>query len=118
MVSAAPYSITKWADTWHMEELFAGHGGVSAQDAWFSAGADLEMASLDHVAFAGGTLDLYKAFDQVCQPLLVAIFLLAGFFIDVLAEPFFMAVAPVAVLLLLLYLISVLYLISLLYLIS
>ena len=80
--------VQPWVEELFLSEMFAGKPGISAQDAWYGASADFELAHLQDTAYAGDTLDLYKCFDQVCKPLLTSILLLAGFPKGVMAAYF------------------------------
>eukprot|EP00973_Karenia_brevis_P090512 12402933-Karenia_brevis.AAC.1 len=58
--------------------MFAGRPGAGAQDAWYLASLDLEQSQLLHADFIGGTLDLFKCFDQIVRLLLYVILIVAG----------------------------------------
>eukprot|EP00973_Karenia_brevis_P080867 11218282-Karenia_brevis.AAC.1 len=64
--------------------MFAGKPGVGAEDAWFMAALDLEEAAVTKQAYIGGTLDLFKCFDQVVRPLLYLILGISGVPVPVL----------------------------------
>ena len=72
-------NLEDWASAWHLPEMFAGRPGAVATDAWYITAAELEFAQLEGSRYAGGTVDMYKCFNQVNKHLLTKILLLAGF---------------------------------------
>ena len=74
-----------WMDTWQLPEMHAGFKQVGAEDAWYSTGLDLEHARLNDLPAVGGSLDLYKCFDQIIRPMLYAVLAISGIPINVLA---------------------------------
>eukprot|EP00973_Karenia_brevis_P059889 8336919-Karenia_brevis.AAC.1 len=70
--------LQQWIDGWRMPCMFGGMPGVGAEDAWYLTAMTAELDLLEHNPHIGGTLDLYKCFDQVVRPLFYTILLLAG----------------------------------------
>eukprot|EP00973_Karenia_brevis_P028258 3893708-Karenia_brevis.AAC.1 len=58
--------------------MFGGMPGIGSEDAWYLTALQAEHDILHQVPFVGGTLDLYKCFDQVLRPLLYIVLLLSG----------------------------------------
>eukprot|EP00973_Karenia_brevis_P008687 1175018-Karenia_brevis.AAC.1 len=58
--------------------MFGGMEGVGAEDAWYSTALEKELSVLEDCPFVGGSLDLFKCFDQIIRPLLYVILLLSG----------------------------------------
>eukprot|EP00973_Karenia_brevis_P018192 2498469-Karenia_brevis.AAC.1 len=58
-------NLGKWISSWQTTEMFAGRPGAGAQDAWYLAALDLEQAQVLDADYVGGTLDLFKCFDQI-----------------------------------------------------
>jgi ribonuclease HI len=54
-----------WIDTWDCPELNSGVPGKGAQDAWYNTALRVELARLSDHLIAGGSIDVYKCFDQV-----------------------------------------------------
>ena len=68
-----------WIDTWATNTMFAGRKGASADERWYLTSIDVDEAIGTNQKLVGGTMDLYKCFDQVCRPLLYTMLVLAGF---------------------------------------
>eukprot|EP00973_Karenia_brevis_P054498 7573907-Karenia_brevis.AAC.1 len=58
--------------------MFGGVPGVGADDAWYLTSLQAESDLLDGTHHIGGTLDLYKCFDQIARPLFYFVLLIAG----------------------------------------
>eukprot|EP00973_Karenia_brevis_P020205 2773056-Karenia_brevis.AAC.1 len=58
--------------------MYGGMPGVGAEDAFYTTALDKELCILQGQPFVGGSLDLYKCFDQIIRPLLYAILLISG----------------------------------------
>ena len=52
-----------WIDSWKLNELFSGFGGVSAEDAWYLFALEAEHSKLIDATMVGGTIDLFNCFD-------------------------------------------------------
>lgn len=77
--------LATWSSKWYLKDMFAGVSGASALDAGYLTALEHEHHALTHTNFCGGTLDLFKCFDQVQKPLLTSLLLLACFPVQVLA---------------------------------
>ena len=71
------HSLQPWVKEWCTANTFAGVPLMGADDAWWTAGIQLEHDRLNSVPFAGASADIQKCFDQVVRPLLYALALLA-----------------------------------------
>ena len=71
--------LDEWASLWLPDCSFAGTIGMAAEDAWYGTALQLEKAMVDKRKLVGGSLDLFKCFDQVPRPLLYCLLLHAGF---------------------------------------
>eukprot|EP00973_Karenia_brevis_P037047 5107313-Karenia_brevis.AAC.1 len=58
--------------------MFGGLPGVGADDAFYTTALEKELCIIENRPFVGGSLGLYKCFDQVLRPLLYVILLIAG----------------------------------------
>ena len=67
-----------WIEKWVPAQAYAGTLGVGAEDAWYLSSIELEHSILQGQKMVGGTLDLFKCFDQISRPLLYSLFALAG----------------------------------------
>ena len=67
-----------WIRTWDDIALNAGVPGKSASDAWHATALDLEYAQLHGLAVAGGSLDIFKCFDQLNRDLILDLAAQAG----------------------------------------
>ena len=65
-------------DAWDDVGLNAGVPGKSATDAWHATALDIEFAQTKGLAFAGGSLDIYKCFDQLNRDLIYRLAARAG----------------------------------------
>eukprot|EP00973_Karenia_brevis_P093384 12417085-Karenia_brevis.AAC.1 len=72
-----PY-LRPWINSWKLDCMFGGMEGVGADDAWYTTALDKEFCVLSGKPFIGGSVDLFKCFDQIVRPLLYAVLLLAG----------------------------------------
>ncbi len=70
--------LTEWIDTWDHPALNAGVPGKGAQDAWMRTALNLEHNKLQAKQTAGGSIDVFKCFDQVNRPLIAELALEAG----------------------------------------
>eukprot|EP00973_Karenia_brevis_P059463 8278657-Karenia_brevis.AAC.1 len=58
--------------------MFGGMEGVGAEDAWYTTSLEKELCVVQDKPFVGGSVDLFKCFDQVLRPLLYLILLISG----------------------------------------
>ena len=68
-----------WISTWALPSIFGGIQGVGSSEAWYATAVDVEWAMTHNIPIIGGTLDLYKCFDQILRPLLYVVLRLSGF---------------------------------------
>ena len=59
--------LSHWVEPWRHEAMFAGMPGISADDAWFLTAMDIEYAQIAPIPFIGGSVGLFKCFDQVIR---------------------------------------------------
>eukprot|EP00973_Karenia_brevis_P084253 11692159-Karenia_brevis.AAC.1 len=64
--------------------MHAGVPGSGADDAWFNTSLMLEDCYIQNIAAIGGSVDIFKCFDQIIRLLVYVILLLSGFPIKVL----------------------------------
>eukprot|EP00969_Alexandrium_andersonii_P022200 971407-Alexandrium_andersonii.AAC.1 len=70
--------MSSWINGWTPACAFAGVAGRGAQDAWYGLAARCEQALLGGRSVTSTSVDVYKAFDQVCRPLVYCAMLKAG----------------------------------------
>eukprot|EP00973_Karenia_brevis_P063924 8885441-Karenia_brevis.AAC.1 len=58
--------------------MFGGIEGVGADDAWYLTSLEKEYCCLTDCPYVGGSVDLYKCFDQIIRPMLYVVLLFAG----------------------------------------
>ena len=59
-----------WIQAWDDDAIHAGTPGKGAADAWMNTAIDLEEAKAKLQKIAGGSIDVYKCFDQLNKPLI------------------------------------------------
>eukprot|EP00973_Karenia_brevis_P012655 1716889-Karenia_brevis.AAC.1 len=59
-----------WIHSWQLDCMYGGMEGVGAEDAWYTTALEKELSIIENRAFVGGSLDLFKCFDQIIRPLL------------------------------------------------
>ena len=70
--------LRKWIATWDCPELNSGVSGKGAQDARMNTALQLELAQLSDKLVAGGSVDVYKCFDQINRQLILLLAIKAG----------------------------------------
>ncbi len=70
--------LQEWVQTWADEAMHAGIPGVGAEDAWYITALDLEQLRLHNVQVSGGSIDVFKCFDQILRPLVIELARQAG----------------------------------------
>ena len=70
--------LTDWIKDWDVPELYAGTPGKGAQDAWLNTALQMELAHLSNEQISGGSVDVYKCFDQVNRELVYEVAKEAG----------------------------------------
>ncbi len=70
--------MTDWVDTWDHEALHAGVPGKGALDAWLKTALIVEHNTVNGYHTAGGSIDIYKCFDQINRKLIYKLALRAG----------------------------------------
>ena len=68
-----------WVKTWAAPQQYAGTIGGGAEAEWMKLGVQLEGATLRRKEVACTALDIFKAFDQVCRPVVYVGLARAGF---------------------------------------
>ena len=58
--------------------MFGGVQSAGPSEAWYCTSPEIELALLSNMPLIGGTLDLFKCFDQILRSLLYAVLRLAG----------------------------------------
>ena len=58
--------------------MYAGVPGAGAEEAWYRTQLDMEIKKLTGAHLTAGSLDVYKCFDQVVRPLVIALARVAG----------------------------------------
>ncbi len=59
-----------WVKTWDEEAIHAGTPGKGAFDGWHKTALDIEFARAHNLLVAGGSIDVYKCFDQINRSLI------------------------------------------------
>ena len=72
------HDLAPWAESWGMEEMYAGVGTNGAEDAWMDLGILVELWQLSGTPFAGGATDIVKCFDQIDRDLLYQLARIGG----------------------------------------
>ncbi len=67
-----------WIQLWDEEAILAGVPGKGATDGWYKTALILEQARANNLLFAGGSVDIYKCFDQLNRQLVYALAKQAG----------------------------------------
>jgi ribonuclease HI len=80
-------NIEDWVELWDDPALHV-IGGKGALDAWFNKALSIEAAKLEGIHIAGGSVDVYKCFDQVNRELLFLLAQQAGMPMRIL-RPYF-----------------------------
>eukprot|EP00973_Karenia_brevis_P065461 9095735-Karenia_brevis.AAC.1 len=68
-----------WIRRWQLPTMHAGVPGSGAEDAWYMTGVHIEHSRVHNKHVIGGTLDIYKCFDQIVRPLLYFQLRMGGF---------------------------------------
>ncbi len=63
-------NLEDWVRKWQDEKMFAGVPGVGAAEAWYTMALLFEGLRLKGIKVSGGTIDVYKCFDQLLRPLI------------------------------------------------
>ena len=66
-------NLTAWIQRWDDQALNAGVPGKGAVDAWHTTALDIEFARANNINLAGGSIDIYKCFDQLNQSQIFAL---------------------------------------------
>ena len=77
-----------WIATWDNKYIKSGVPGKGAQDAWLQTALQLELDNLTGLETAGGSVDIYKCFDQINRKLVLRLATEAGMPLRIL-EPYF-----------------------------
>jgi len=77
-----------WIMQWAPEEVFSGAPGRGAQDAWLNTALAMELNLSAGLNVAGGSIDVYKCFDQINRDLLLKVAQDAGMPVRII-EPYF-----------------------------
>ncbi len=67
-----------WVLLWDEEAINAGVPDKGAPDGWLKTAIDLEFARVNNIQIAGGSIDVYKCFDQLNKPLIIQLAKEAG----------------------------------------
>ncbi len=59
-----------WIQQWDEEAIHAGVPGKGAFDGWCKTAIDIELARVNNLLVAGGSIDIYKCFDQLNRQLI------------------------------------------------
>ena len=70
---------TDWVANWQMPEMYAGVPGLSAEDAAYATGIEIEDLNNRGLPYSGTVADIFKCFDQIVRPLVEALLIRAGF---------------------------------------
>ena len=65
--------MSQWVARWNHAALHAGIPGQGACDAWHLTAVDVEETRSDGLHVTGGSLDIYKCFDQLNRHLVLKI---------------------------------------------
>merc|ERR1712051_234330 len=67
-----------WIGTWADPAMFAGVVGAGAEEGWYLTQLDLELKHTTGADVTAASIDVYKCFDQLVRPLVVALARSAG----------------------------------------
>ena len=70
--------LERWVAQWAGPAMFAGVPGAGAEEGWYLTQLDFEIKRLTGSQVAAGSIDVYKCFDQIVRPLVVALARAAG----------------------------------------
>ena len=70
--------LNQWIQEWDDGAINAGVPGKGAVDAWHTTALDIEYAITNNIKLAGGSIDVYKCFDQLNRELVFALAQEAG----------------------------------------
>ena len=68
-----------WIQGWQLRSMFAGGPGAGADDAWYTAALQLESWQAQNIPAVGGSIDIYKCFDQLIRLLVYIVLTRTGF---------------------------------------
>ncbi len=71
-------NLQDWIALWGEEAINAGVPGKGAADAWHKTALDLEFARAHFINLTGGSVDIYKCFDQLNRDLVFRLARKAG----------------------------------------
>eukprot|EP00973_Karenia_brevis_P012520 1699741-Karenia_brevis.AAC.1 len=63
--SARLSQLEPWIEEWRLPTMHAAVSGSGAEDAWFVSSIQIEHSRIKNKSIIGGTLDIYKCFDQM-----------------------------------------------------
>ena len=67
-----------WISTWADPAMFAGVPGAGAEEGWWLTQLDIELKQATDGEVTAASIDVYKCFDQLVRPLVVALARAAG----------------------------------------
>ena len=70
--------LEQWISTWADPAMFAGVSGAGAEEGWYLTQLELELKQATGGEVTAASIDVYKCFDQIVRPLVVALARAAG----------------------------------------
>ena len=70
--------LEQWIATWADPAMFAGVAGAGAEEGWYLTQLDFELKQATGADITAASIDVYKCFDQIVRPLVVALARAAG----------------------------------------
>ncbi len=70
--------LQEWIQQWDEDAILAGVPGKGAPDGYTNTAIDLELARVSNLLVAGGSIDIYKCFDQLNRRLIFQLAKQAG----------------------------------------
>eukprot|EP00973_Karenia_brevis_P004716 647696-Karenia_brevis.AAC.1 len=65
--SARLAQLGDWVELWSLDTMHAGIPGSGADDAWYHTSLSLEVNHMKSINSIGGSIDIYKCFDQIVR---------------------------------------------------
>jgi hypothetical protein len=81
-------TLTDWVMSWDDKAINSGVPGKGATDAWYQTALEVELQRISGQHVSGGSIDIYKCFDQINRELLEDLAIEAGM-PKRIAEPYF-----------------------------
>ena len=71
-------NLEDWIETWDHKSINSGMPGKGAMDGWYYTAFYNELSTVSNNRVSGGSIDIYKCFDQLNKPLIYKLAKKAG----------------------------------------